>query len=266
MAGYKTKATDAFFYHNSKLVEREIDFSCTVSFTNLVDLSNVEAFRKEAAHESRPTYTAFVAKAVAMALVKHPYANRRFYRPFGIFRRRMQTFSSVDIAIASETNIPNVEYIAFIDVIRNVEIKELAEITSWLQTYRTETALNRQWREFSAVMTKPPKIIGKFLIALPVYFPKLWTKYRGGAVLISSPAKYGVDTMNAAWPAPLGFSFGFVKDRVIAKEGVPTVAKTFHLVLNFDRRLMAGAPAARFFAEVVQILETWPTGASNRSV
>jgi hypothetical protein len=175
-----------------------------------------------------------------------------------IFPRRMQNFANVDVAIAFEANVPNVEYIAFIDVIRKVESKGLAEILSWLQDQSSQKSLNRQWLQFSGIMTRIPKFIGKFLIAMPMYSPKMWTKYRGGSVLISSPAKYGVDSMNGAWMAPLGISFGFVKDRVIAKQGVPAVVTTFNLSLNFDRRLMAGGPAARFFCEIVRILEAWP--------
>ncbi len=73
--------------------------------------------------------------------------------------------------------------------------------------------------------------------------------------MISSPSKYGVDMMFGTWPWPIGFSFGLVKDRVVAIDGRPAVRPTMSVTLSFDRRLMGGAPAARFFRAVCDKLE-----------
>ena len=73
--------------------------------------------------------------------------------------------------------------------------------------------------------------------------------------MISSPAKYGVDIMVGAWPWPLGFSFGLVKERAMALKGEVVVRPTMALTMSFDRRLMGGAPAARFFRSVCDLLE-----------
>jgi pyruvate/2-oxoglutarate dehydrogenase complex dihydrolipoamide acyltransferase (E2) component len=54
----------------------------------------------------------------------------------------------------------------------------------------------------------------------------------------------------------LGFSFGLVAKRPMVGENDEILVKTcFDLVMNFDRRVMAGAPAAKFFARVVSLLE-----------
>ena len=74
--------------------------------------------------------------------------------------------------------------------------------------------------------------------------------------MISSPAKYGVDMMVGHWPWPVGFSFGLVKERPVAVDGQVLARPTMTLIMSFDRRLMAGAPAARFFNAVAQALET----------
>src|SRR5206468_3362367 len=83
----------------------------------------------------------------------------------------------------------------------------------------------------------------------------LWVKWRGGAVLVSSPAKYGVDVVVGSWSHPLGVSFGLVKPRPVVRDGAVVARTTFTLTLNFDRRVMAGAQAARFFRRVVERLE-----------
>jgi hypothetical protein len=164
----------------------------------------------------------------------------------------------VDIAVASETHIPNLEYVAFIDILRSVEKQSLADISRWLHNLRTHTDDIPQWREFRAVMTRFPRTIARWLIRLPVFFPRLWQRYRGGAVLISSPAKYGIDTVIGAWTAPVGISYGLVKKRAFVEGDSISARSSFHLTFNFDRRLMAGAAAARFFHRLVEISETWP--------
>lgn len=170
--------------------------------------------------------------------------------------RRLQRFHACDVAIAAEREIPGAEAVAFVDILRNADSLTLTEITEWLaQLARSDESTNRQWRDFSRV-TQLPRFIAVPLLRLPHYFPSLWVKWRGAAALISSPAKYGVHSVVASWPWPLGFSFGFVSRRPVIGENDEIVVKTcFDLVLNFDRRIMAGAPAAKFFRRIVEKLE-----------
>ena len=74
--------------------------------------------------------------------------------------------------------------------------------------------------------------------------------------MISSPAKYGIDMLVGNWPWPIGFSFGLVKERPIVVDGVVVARPTMMLIMSFDRRLMAGAPAARFFSAVGGCLQS----------
>ena len=73
--------------------------------------------------------------------------------------------------------------------------------------------------------------------------------------MVSSPAKYGVDMLVGNWPWPIGISFGMVKDRLIAIDGKVEVRPTMMLIMSFDRRLMGGAPAARFFRAIADTIE-----------
>jgi hypothetical protein len=114
---------------------------------------------------------------------------------------------------------------------------------------------NKQWHDYKWIVTHLPTWIASLIVRLPVSFPGLWAKYRGGSVLISSPTKYGVDVLVGAWTAPLGVTFGLVKERPVVKAGKVVPCRTFTFTLNFDRRVMAGAQGARFFKRVVDILE-----------
>lgn len=254
---FKLEPKNRFFEANRRIVEFEIRSSVTVTFSSEVDLTHIEQMRARAGNR-KPSYTAFVAKAVALSLRKYPYANRRVCRriwlPF--FAPRLQSFDRCDIAVAAERDVPGAESVAFVDIIRDADKRSLLDITDWLRELATcDISTNKQWRDFSQLISRLPQWLSCHLIRLPYYFPRLWVKYRGGAVLISSPAKYGVDNVAASWSWPLGFSFGFVKNRPLVRDSEIVIHPTFNLVLNFDRRIMAGAPAARFFKKIVDILE-----------
>lgn len=257
---YEIEPNNRFFAVNRSIVEYEIRPGNTVCFLSEVDLTEIENVRSAAASRGRrkPSYTAFVAKAVALALREHPYANRRVCRrawlPFA--GPRLQRFLGCDVAIACERDVPGAEGVAFVDVMRDADRLDLAAMTDWLHALATcDVATNRQWRDFSTLIRRLPHWLATRLIRLPYFAPRLWVKYRGGAVLISSPAKYGIDAVIGTWSWPLGLSFGLVKQRAVVRDGQVRAAPTFQLTLNFDRRIMAGAPAARFFKSIVDTLE-----------
>jgi pyruvate/2-oxoglutarate dehydrogenase complex dihydrolipoamide acyltransferase (E2) component len=253
---FKILNVHKFFDVNATIVEREIRSSLTVSLTTEVDLSIIESIRENI--KSKPSYTSFVIKAIAIALKEYPYANRRMLRKSLIpFRRnRIQQFTSCDFAIACEKNLPGIEVSTFIDILRDADRLSLAEINIWLHALaNSDETSNKQWREYKTLIYKTPVWLAKFVINLPVLFPSLWSKWRGGAVIISSPAKYGVDIMSGSWMNPLGITFGLVKKRAFVKNDELVICPTFFFSLNFDRRVMAGAQASRFFKRIVNILE-----------
>lgn len=250
---YNLSIPDSFFRVSSALIEDELDLSSTVTMINEIDLTLIESYRRNNIN-MKFSYTVFVAKAVAKALIEYPEVNKRFYRPFMFFPRVFQNFKNVDIAIASELTDPKMAHVAYLDVMRDVQDKSLEQIQKWLFDFRNTTQV-QQWKAFSGIIKGLPYIIAKTLIKAPNWVPSLWTRYRGGACMISSPAKYGVDSLVACWMSPVGVSFGYVKQRAIVKNGEIKMAPTFNLTINFDRRIISGAQAARFISRVSQILE-----------
>jgi hypothetical protein len=193
-----------------------------------------------------------------LALLDFPYANRRVCRPPWLFwsGTRLQKFHRTDVAVAVERDFPGSESTAFIDIIRDADRLPLLTITDALHALSiSDVTSNKQWRQFSTIITRLPQWLSTLLIRIPCFIPSLWVKYRGGAVLISSPAKYGVDVVVGTWSHPLGVSFGLVKPRPVVRGTEIVACPTFVLTLNFDRRVMAGAQAARFFKRMVDLLE-----------
>jgi hypothetical protein len=244
------------------IAEYEIRPGNTVMFLSEVDLTEVERVRSCAAGGGRPSYTAFVVKAVALALRDFPYANRRVCRRpwLPLSGPRLQKFHHSDVAVACERDIPGAESIAFLDILRNADRLSLDEITAALHDLAVcDPSTNKQWREFSTIVARLPSWLSTRLIRLPCLVPSLWTKYRGAAVLVSSPAKYGVDVIAGTWTHPLGVSFGIARRRPVVRGEAIVACPTFTLTLSFDRRVMAGAQAARFFRRIVERLETAET-------
>jgi len=256
-AGYEIEPRNRF---SDAIVSVTYEFrpANTVTFLCDVDLTEVEALRAVSGPERKRSYTAFVVKAIALALKEFPYANRRVCRlpwiPFSV--ARLQSFLRCDVAVAVERNVEGAESVAFIDVLRDADLLSLDEITERLHALAiSDDSNNRQWREFSSVISRFPNWLSTLLIRLPLRFPHLWVKYRGGAALVSSPAKYGAHGVLGTWSHPLGVSFGLVEPRPVVREGRIVACPTFSLTLNFDRRVMAGAQGARFLRRVVELLE-----------
>lgn len=264
---YRIEPRNPFFEVASAIVRHEVDTRHKVTFVSEVDLTKVDAIRNAAAASGRekPSFTALVVKAVALGLREKPYANRRVvqsvlvscFPPFRFLfaRYRIQAFDHVDVAVAVERQIQGSEMAAFIDVLRDVDEMPLSEVRERLYILSTaDEANNKQWRTFSGLVRALPSWLAAFFVRLPIYSPALWVKYRGGAAMVSAPGKYGFDTIVANWWAPLGVSFGVVRDRPIVIDGELAVRRTFNLTMNFDLRIMAGAQAAQFFRRVVERL------------
>ena len=179
----------------NKAVVGKINLSQRMLFSSEIDLTEIEKLRAGLAYGEKPSYTAFIAKAVAIALLEFPYANRRIYNLWGIpFLTFFQSFNGTDIAVAVERNSENVDSETSIEVIRNAHEKTAIELTLMLSKF-SQSALkfSEQWKSFYRV--------GKFL-------PKMWSKHCGGSVLISSPANYGVDAVVSAETHPISFYKG----------------------------------------------------------
>lgn len=228
----------------------------TVCFSQQLSLTEMDKLR-ESALPPKPPYNAMIAKAIALALQKYPYANRRLcrvWRPWA--SQRLQTFQSSDIAVAVELEGPNQEALSFVEIIRNVESLDLGSITLQLHNLRQiSIESNRRFRDFMWLCTRSPRWLSKIIFRLPYLHPTLWQKHRGGAVLISSPGKYGVHAISTNWHWPLGFSYGVARVTPLIIGGEVKAGRTMNFMMNFDRRIMAGGPAARFFCDIVHTLE-----------
>lgn len=226
-----------------------------VAMLSEVDMTQCIALRESLGRTSntKPSYTALVTRAVALALRSHPHANRMTIE-WPMFRRIVQ-LEDINITVAVERDTPGIEQAVYAGTIQNTDYLSLVAITKELQRLaNTEGEHGQRWNLFRKLVLTLPTPIARLIIKSPRLWPSLWIKHRGGSVMISSPAKYGVDMLVGNWPWPIGFSFGLVKDRPFVVDGRLEVRPTMMLIMSFDRRLMGGAPAARLFNTVAQLL------------
>ena len=246
-----------FFAALCAISDYELAPGNAVSLFSEVDLTRIERLRGEAAAAGapKPSYTAFVVKAMACALGEFPYANRRVTRRI-LGRPRVQRFHRIDAVVLTERKLPDSPMVTSMNMLRDADRLSVEAINRELAVLAaSDVTTNRQWRLLTRIINWLPMWLTRVVLRMPALFPALWVRYRGGSFVVTWLAQSGVDIVAATWPWSLGVSFGAVRERPRIRGAEFVACPTFTLTLNFDRRLMAGAPAARFFARVLELLE-----------
>ena len=221
-----------------------------VAFSQLVDFTEVELerARRETAGLLKPSYTAFVIDSIARALRDHPKLNRIVHRGLGGYR--WVQFEHIDMAVAAEVVEGDLD-IAYGSIIRNADQLGLEAIATTLARLASAPADDPQLRRLSRF----PATLTVVLARLTGLHPKLWVRFRGGSCCITSPAKYGVESIAVKGAWPLQFAFGKVAERAMVLDGQCVARRSAVLSLSWHRELTTGAVAARFFEQIVVQLE-----------
>jgi pyruvate/2-oxoglutarate dehydrogenase complex dihydrolipoamide acyltransferase (E2) component len=229
-----------------------------VAFSQLVDFTEIELERSRRGHAGlmRPTYTAFVVDSIARALRDHPKLNRMVYHGLGGYR--WAQFEQVDVAVATELVEGDLD-LAYASIIRNADqagVEGIANTLVRLASAPGDDLQLQRLRRFPAALTV-------VLARLTGLHPKLWVRYRGGSCCVTSPAKYGVESITAKSSWPLQFAFGRVAERPMVVNGRCVARRSAMLSMSWHRELTTGATAARFFEQIVVQLQQ---ARSRRSV
>ncbi len=226
-----------------------------VTFTSLVDASSLRLLRasQELRSGARPSYTALVIKAISLALRNNPRMNR-LVLPWPFKYRHVQ-LEEVHAVVAVEKVAGDMDTV-FAGLLRNSDGKTVGEITSELREMASVTEEeDPRLRLAMRLVRRLPAFVSRFLFGLPRRSPRLWVENRGGSFALTTVGKYGVDAISAKWPWPLTFTFGEVKERPMVVDGRVEARLSLYLTMAFKRQLTNGAPAARFFHEIVRRLE-----------
>lgn len=166
----------------------------------------------------RPTYTDLVVRAVAKALVKHPLMNSQF--------------RETEIALMSEINIGIAVALPqglVVPVIRNADGLSLKALA--VESARLAGAAKA----------------GKLGL----------DDYAGGTFTVSALGMYGVDSFTPILNQPQAGILGVnrIYEGVTWQEDQAVKAQRMNLSLTWDHRVIDGAPAAEYLADVRELLE-----------
>ena len=195
-----------------------------ISLTLSIDMSQVRQHVKELSARvespagTRRTVTAFVSKAVAVALRQHPRVNAH------LIEQEIREYHVVHlgIAVALEDGL-------VAPVIRNVERKSVVAIQSELEDLITRARSRRLQAQ----------------------------EMRGGTFTISNLGMFGIEQFSAILnPPEVGIlSVGAIRDIPVGVQGQVVLSPMMQVTVTVDHRAVDGAVAARFLNFLKEILE-----------
>jgi pyruvate dehydrogenase E2 component (dihydrolipoamide acetyltransferase) len=190
-----------------------------------VNFSTVEKIRQQRRAEyetrgARLTYMAFIAKAVVDAIRRHPVINASIDGDTVVYKKDV----NLGIAVALDDGL-------IVPVVRNADERNMLGLSRAIADV-AERARNKQ--------LKPDEV-------------------HGGTFTITNPgqfgAQFGMPIINQPQVAILGI--GTVEKRPVVIDDAIAIRTMAYLTLGYDHRLVDGAAADQFMADVKQQLENF---------
>lgn len=219
-------------------------------FFQEIDMTWVEEFRATLAkHGIRVTATAFLLKAIAIAQRAHP-DTRTAMLPFG----RTVVFNNIVAGFTVERFIGS-QPTLFFGAIEKPDTKTIAEISEELRAH-AEADLEKVWHmKIQHRFTHLPWFLRRFILWIGLQNPAIRLKCLGATFGLSSLGKFGLRAIIPPCVSTSTFGVGCIEKRPVVRDGKIEVRKMMTLTLNFDHRIIDGAPAARFMNDVQKLLE-----------
>lgn len=228
-----------------------VNADCVPTYLFLdVDMTWAEELRATMAkHGVRITATALLLKAIAIAQRAHP-DTRTALLPFG----RTVVFNNIVAGFTVERFIGS-QPTLFFGAIEEPDTKSIAEISSELRAH-AEADLEKIWQlNLQSKFTWMPWLLRRLILWIGVRNPAVRLKCMGATFGLSSLGKFGLKAMIPPCVTTSTFGVGTVEQRPVVRDGKVEVRKMMTLTLNFDHRLIDGAPAARFLNDVQKLME-----------
>lgn len=215
-----------------------------------IDMSWAEGFRKRLlARGHKTTVTAILLKAIGLAQLKHP-ESRTALLPWG----RTVTFNHIVAGFTVEKDIDG-QPAVFLGAITDPDSKSVEQIAAELYEYGKASPNDVPQLEIAHRFSKMPWLFRRFILWLGLRYPGVRLRYMGATFGVTSLGKYGLKAIIPPCVCTSTFGVGKVEDRVVVCNGQAEVRPMMTMTLNFDHRIIDGAPAARFVDDVRKLLE-----------
>lgn len=189
------------------------------SVTAEILMGEAEAVRRQLKNGGVPvTLNDLIVKAVALALIRHPRLNASFAG------EGVEMHNQINIGVA--VGVPDGVLIPVIPGCQSLSLQQIAELARGLVDRARAGALAEH-------------------------------DLAGGTFSVSNLGMYGVSEFNAIiYPRQAGvLAVGAVSDAVVGRSGCPVCVRSMKVTLSADHRVVDGAYAAEFLAELKEILE-----------
>ena len=215
-----------------------------------IDMTWAEELRKTLSkYGIRVTATAFLLKAIAIAQKAHP-DTRTAMLPFG----RTVVFNDIVAGFTVERLIGD-QPTLFFGAIEQPETKSLATISEELRSHAEANVEDVFHMDLQHKFTKMPWILRRLILWIGLRHPELRLKCLGATFGLSSLGKFGLKALIPPCVSTSTFGIGTIEPRPVVRDGRIEVRKMMTLTLNFDHRVIDGAPAARFLNDIKKLLE-----------
>lgn len=215
-----------------------------------VDMTWAESLRKKLkSYGQKVTVTAILLKAIAIAQRAHP-ESRTQQLPWG----KTVTLNDICAGFTVERVIGQ-QPAVFFGSIENPDTKSVEEIAGELRQYAESSIESVPSLKLQDKFCGMPRWLRRIILWAGLRYPKVRLHFFGATFGFSSLGKWGMKGLIPPCVATSTFGIGEVEDRAVVREGQIEIRPMLTIILNFDHRIIDGAPAARFMADVKRLLE-----------
>ena len=215
-----------------------------------IDMTWAEELRSSANQFGQKiSYTAILLKAIGIAQRAHP-DSRTSILPFG----RTLTLHDIVAGFTVERLIGE-QPAVFFGAIASPDTKSVEEISTELRQYAESDMQDLVQRDRPKMVNGMPAWIRRLILWVGIRVPRVRLAYLGATFGLSSMGKSITTAIIPPCLSTSTFGIGLVSDRPVARSGKVEIRPVMTVTLNFDHRLIDGAPAARFMADVKRLME-----------
>ncbi|MGD9683841.1 MAG: 2-oxo acid dehydrogenase subunit E2 [Candidatus Obscuribacterales bacterium] len=215
-----------------------------------VDMTWAENLRSQLKDQGvKTTVTAILLKAIAIAQRAHP-ESRTVRLPWG----KEVTFGDIVAGFTCERLVGS-QAAVFFGAIENADNKPLAEIARELKEYASSELKDVRQLNLQNRFNNMPWLFRRFILWAGTNFPAFRLRYMGATFGLSSLGKFGMRVLVPPCVTTSTFGVGEVEQRAVVRDGRIEIRPMMTIALNFDHRILDGAPAARFLQDVRRLLE-----------
>lgn len=197
----------------------------------------------------KTTVTAILLKAIGIAQRAHP-ASRTARLPWG----RVATLNDIVAGFTVERFV-NSKPAVFFGAITAPDCKPLKQIAEELKAYGEADMSTVPQLDIQNRFNNMPWLFRRIILWFGLRYPKMRLHYMGATFGLSSLGKWGCKAIIPPCVSTSTFGIGKVEKRPVVVDNNIEIRSMMTITLNFDHRVIDGAPAARFLKDVIELME-----------